>query len=420
MTKNSEYDVIGELFRQKLENHRLPVGADGWNEIERRLSKRKNKVVIWLWSSGAMAAAAAIAMLIVINLPEAEKAAVMTVSQEATSEKPATTNYETNTVAAIQETTTISQPDVVKPTNNVALLVEQEKTENQADINLIDAVVETEMLIAAAENNNETQTEEKPSEEIFQIVNEILKSNNLFFENMPAAKERKKWLLAASIGMSGGSTYGFDNVVANNTQTSSSPVLSTRSSGNSYASNLSASIRPFENMNMNDFTNIHHMSPFSFGIMMHKSSAKSGVESGLVYTYLSSSFEWTDWANYKVQQSLHYIGIPVNLAIYLWNSDPQWRIYISGGFMVEKGLRAVYRQDRQRGNEFRYTTIKSSIDGLQWSLNSSLGINYKLEKGWGIYFEPRMGYGFDCNQPVSIRTEHPVYFGINLGFNYEL
>ena len=168
-----------------------------------------------------------------------------------------------------------------------------------------------------------------------------------------------------------------------------------------------------------DFSNITHRPPFSFGITARKSLGKSGgLESGLAYIYLASRYEWS---GYNVHQGLHYVGIPVNMVVYLWKSNPNWRIYLSGGCMVEKGLRGIYRQERMREGEHRITTVKSSsINGWQWSLNSALGVNYRLEKGWGIYFEPCVGYSLDCNQPVSIRTETPVYFGINLGLNFEL
>jgi hypothetical protein len=191
---------------------------------------------------------------------------------------------------------------------------------------------------------------------------------------------------------------------------------------NTYAAEMSYNIRSFDYMSKDNFSNISHSPPLSFGLTARKSLGRNGgVETGLVYTNLVSRFAWSDWSNYNVHQNLHYLGIPVNLAVYLWDTSPNWRIYLSGGFMVEKGLRAIYRQDRQRGSEVQTSTVKkNSIDGLQWSLNSALGVNYKLEKGWGIYFEPRMGYSFDCNQPISMRTEIPVYFGINLGLNYEL
>ena len=171
-------------------------------------------------------------------------------------------------------------------------------------------------------------------------------------------------------------------------------------------------------MSREEFTKLSHRPPLSLGVTARKSHGKHGAfESGLVYTCLVSHFEWS---GHHVQQSLHYVGIPLNVIVYTGNFKSNWQVYISGGFMVEKGLRAVYRQEREIPSEHRVTTVRSHITGLQGSLNGALGVNYKLEKGWGLYFEPRLGYSFDCSQPVSIRTEYPFYFGINLGLNYEL
>jgi len=145
-----------------------------------------------------------------------------------------------------------------------------------------------------------------------------------------------------------------------------------------------------------------------------------GFESGLVYNCLISNFTWSDWADYHVRQTLHYVGIPFNFVGYFNQSKNNWRVYVSGGFMVEKGVRAVYRQNRQSWGEQRITIVRSSIDGLQWSLSSALGVNYRLVKGFSLYLEPRLGYYFKNNQPISIRTEWPVNFSINMGLNYEL
>jgi hypothetical protein len=145
-----------------------------------------------------------------------------------------------------------------------------------------------------------------------------------------------------------------------------------------------------------------------------------GVESGLVYTYLRSDFKWSKTADYNSYQNLHYIGIPVNLTVYFGENKSGLRVYLSGGFTVDKCVRAVYSQDEQMWNQTRNTTVKSSISGLQYSANGAMGVNYRLEKGFSIYFEPRIGYWFKSSQPISIRTESPVSFGINLGLNYEL
>jgi hypothetical protein len=69
MTNDNKYDPMGELFRQKMESHLLPVDSSSWDEIESRLDKSNNKAIIWLWRSGAVAAAAAVAALLLVSRP---------------------------------------------------------------------------------------------------------------------------------------------------------------------------------------------------------------------------------------------------------------------------------------------------------------------------------------------------------------
>jgi len=247
-------------------------------------------------------------------------------------------------------------------------------------------------------------------------INQLI--SNLFVDKEPDEEESNKWLLSAALGI-GGYTNSIDPHTSSASQKSSSMVEN--SSGNRYAANLAGSVMSFDNMSKDDFTNISHNPPFSLGMTARSGGFEknAGIEFGLVYTYLASRY---NWSNHNVHQGLHYIGIPVNLFGYLGNPKPGniWRVYFSGGFMVEKGLRAIYKQERTWESEIRTTTVKSSINGLQWSLNGGLGISRKLENGFGIYFEPRVGYSFDNNQPISIRTEWPVYVGVSFGLNYEL
>jgi len=212
--------------------------------------------------------------------------------------------------------------------------------------------------------------------------------------------------LAAAIGASGGRSNAF------NSEHTNRPSLM-----NDYATAMSPNIKSFHGMKKEDFTHIRHLPPFSFGVMARKDLWKNvGIESGLLYTYLSSRFEWE---GYNVHQNLHYLGIPVNFVTYLWNSHPNWKLYFSAGFTIEKGLRAIYTQNKQSEAKTTNTIVKTSINGFQWSLNGSLGVNYRFAKGFGIYVEPRFGYSFDCNQPISMRTEWPLFVGFGLGINYE-
>ena len=401
---NNEHDALGELFRRKLENHQIAVDGNGWSEIERRLGKRKNnKAAIWWWCSGA---AAAIALLLLISQPATDEAPVVAVAQQIDTEAPAMAdNQETMPTAEEQATTIITQPDSVQPAETAAPF-KQHKAAAQEIIpslsNPIDSTEQNKILIAATDDIQTTQTEENkpaiiPTEKEIPLLDFSLIDHKVNEEI--AANKTNKWLVAAAFGI-GGYTASTSEERLNN----------------DYVATRAESIQSFNDMVRNDFTNIHHSLPLSFGIMVRKNLGKHiGIESGLVYTYLSSRFEWFD---YDVHQSLHYLGIPVNVVVYLWNSNSNWRVYFSGGFMVEKGLRGIYRQEIETWALYT-TTVKSSIDGLQWSLNGAFGINYLFKNGIGIYFEPRAGYCFDNSQPISMRTEWPLYIGINLGLNYE-
>ena len=249
-------------------------------------------------------------------------------------------------------------------------------------------------------------TGEKVNEITGETVDEIRYNSVFQFNYSSIDKQKEQWLISAAVRL-GGSIDGL-NTEKNN-------MLFDKSSGNEYAAVMSNNIHSLLNMSKEEFTRIKHLPPLSFGLTAQKSYGKNiGIESGLVYTLLVSEFEWE---GYKSNQSLHYLGIPVNLAIYLWNINPKCKIYISGGFTVEKGVRAIYRQENFKEN--KTSTAYKTLRGFQWSLNGALGVNYKLGKSWGLYLEPKIGYSFQCNQPISIRTEYPVYFGINLGLNYE-
>ncbi len=435
---NEQHDALAELFRQQLEDHRLPVDDDGWSEIEQRLRGKRKTRVVWLWSAGAMAAAAAIALLVIINQPFSGDSNITVIPQIAVEQetmldhshekvkndhdhgdghKSHIISQNTGTgepkSPAVKANRTIPIADPVKAiglTRPTAI----DSSGTTYKENTVSQIDQTNQPIVVKEDVQ--PEEDKPV--IAQVESDKPKLDVSLVEDRPeeeepAAKGKNKWLLAAAFG-TGGYTDGLS------TGNDYSPIMAdvqSFSGNNNYAAGLSGNIKSFTNMTEDDFSNISHLPPLSVGVTVRKNLGKfGGVESGLVYTYLSSQFEWS---GYDVHQKLHYLGIPVNMVVYLWNSNPNWRIYFSGGIMVEKGLRAMYTQEKIQAGEIRTTTVNSSIDGLQWSLNGALGINYRFNKGIGIYFEPRVGYCFDNNQPISMRTEWPVFLGVNLGLNYE-
>jgi hypothetical protein len=168
-----------------------------------------------------------------------------------------------------------------------------------------------------------------------------------------------------------------------------------------------------------NFSDVVYHLPLSFGVTVKKELNRTfAVESGIVYSYLSSTFN-NESPKSKADLQLHYIGVPLNLHTRIFGDRfSQWEVYLSAGGMVEKGVLSHYVQKTYYDNSF--VTIKSDekIKGLQWSVGVSPGVDYQVHKNYSIYLEPRLSYYFDNNQPRSARTERNLTVGINAGVRY--
>lgn len=167
-----------------------------------------------------------------------------------------------------------------------------------------------------------------------------------------------------------------------------------------------------------DFPDADYLPPLSFGLTVRKRlTSRVGIETGLVYTYLASRFARSGVPRVEAKQELHYLGIPLNAVVYLYNRS-RWDFYFMGGGMVEKGLRSVYSVTAYQSYDIVSRTERSGVNGLQWSLNASVGISYRFYHAWSFYLEPRFSYYFDTNQPASLRTDKPLGFGLGGGIRY--
>jgi hypothetical protein len=160
--------------------------------------------------------------------------------------------------------------------------------------------------------------------------------------------------------------------------------------------------------------------PFSVGITMRRKWNRTlGIETGLVYTRLSSDLV-VDRAgsHYDAVLILHYVGLPVNLTLQLWEHE-RFGLYASGGGMVEKGLRSVLKQKTPLFPAEMNRDRVNRISGLQWSLQGSIGLSYHLYREMSLYLEPGLSYYFDGKQPLSKRTQDPLNFNLRLGLRYD-
>ena len=133
--------------------------------------------------------------------------------------------------------------------------------------------------------------------------------------------------------------------------------------------------------------------------------ANIGIETGIIYTLLNSDVKIREKAS-NVKQTLHYIGVPVNVS-WTFYKNHRFRTDVTGGIMIEKCVSAKFGDD----------TFK--LTNFQPSLHVGLGGEYRLSRYMGIYIQPTASYYFKDDTPIrTIRTENPLQLGIKGGIRF--
>lgn len=165
----------------------------------------------------------------------------------------------------------------------------------------------------------------------------------------------------------------------------------------------------------------NHYFPISAGLNLTYSflNDKMAVGLGLNYSYLYSKYEALVDRRYdaNVKQSVHYIGVPLNLYYNIVGNE-YITFYASLGGMMERALKIDYDVTTLSGEKMdRYITPK----GFQWSVNVGVGFEYRFVEFMGVYVDPRLTYYFqEKSQPFTVRSEQPLQFNLEIGFRFHL
>ena len=148
-----------------------------------------------------------------------------------------------------------------------------------------------------------------------------------------------------------------------------------------------------------------------------------GIESGLTYSLLQSDIkrgsESTTGAWISSDQTLHYLGVPLNLTFNFLNSR-YVDVYASAGGMMEFGVKGSIKTTDHLHNSMT-STHQNAITpkGLLWSVNATAGVQVNVLPSLGIYVEPGMSHHFkNDRQPRSSYTDRPTNFALGFGLRY--
>lgn len=167
-----------------------------------------------------------------------------------------------------------------------------------------------------------------------------------------------------------------------------------------------------------------HKIPVKVGLTArYNITGRLGVETGLTYSILSSSVKTgnsetgNNWSSGS--QTLHYLGIPLNISFDILNSR-YVNIYITGGGMMEKSISGNIKTDEYVDGKFARTlTAKISPKGLQWSVNAAAGVQANILPQLGVFVEPGVSHHFKNGTRVrSIYTDKPTDFSLGFGLRY--
>lgn len=167
-----------------------------------------------------------------------------------------------------------------------------------------------------------------------------------------------------------------------------------------------------------------HKIPVKVGLTArYNITGRLGVETGLTYSILSSSVKTgnsetgKNWSTGS--QTLHYLGIPLNISFNILNSR-YVNIYVTGGGMMEKSISGSIKTDEYVDGKFdRTLTAKVSPKGLQWSVNAAAGVQANILPQLGFFVEPGVSHHFKNGSRVrSIYTDKPTDFSLGFGLRY--
>ena len=408
-----EPDSFDEIFRQKFENHALPVDDKVWEEIEAKMKTKIKRIIpFWFWFSGGAAVAVLALLFTIRSFNERESY----LSENKNIRQHEVVHPAKNKVDAIPESKETIQFEkkntkhLIAKSKNLTIVAET----NSSDIATfkIDSLTSEKAIVDSTlhhsvdeksyvdQNKKVDTTSAKTNQEIYPVW-----ENNLVKNKTKQTKNNENGILLAAAFSAGGSLPASSN--------GNEMADLNKNSIVTVATNYTTVMAPI------DFSQITYLTPVSFGFVIQKPIDKRlKLESGLVYTYLSTNFRNGGMQQSTADLHLHYIGVPLNL-IALIMDNSKWEFYLSGGGMLEKGIRSIYIQNQNFGNQTITTTASTNIAGFQWSINGAIGTTYKFQKHMGIYFEPKISYFFNDNQPISGRTDQPVSVGLTAGLRYQ-
>lgn len=390
-------------LRDKLYDVQMPVEADLWQDIEATMRRRRVRRVLCYASS--VAAVVLLALLLLLPGGESGQPQVQTLVAEAVSDKVP------SEVAAVAE-----------PSSAVDVVAEPA---GAMEVSGAEAVPAAELGYRAPVGN--TASEEKAASKV-NVASEAVASEvgkNAVAETdaqeavaaqsqTVAPKERRAAMALADDILEFGDERGNRGYTLAFSQGIMPGSAASVAGSRVMASSAFGGALEHSHM-VEQVSDTKYSLPVNAGLQIQFPVGENmAVGVGVNYSMLKSKYDCLiDKVHYNVKQKLHYIGVPVNVYGLVVERN-NFSFYVNAGVTLEKGIRAVYELNSYRDSQ----KYRADIEGVQFSINAGLGVEYRFGNAVGLYFEPNLVYYTNSEVMYSIRTDQPFQVKADIGFRF--
>ena len=385
-------------LKEKLYDAQMPLEVDLWQSIEGSMRRRRMRRILYYASSAA--AVLLVAVMFLVPGGNKEELQVQTIAQavEVQEEIIPAVAMADEFVETIQEMEAeerivhpaISRPDVNGNVNDVVELEEvAEAVEERTEPVQKAAGEEVQIADGAADKVADKAAGDSKT---YKYV-ALLHDEAVDFED--DVRREKRYTIALSQGINPGSTASV----------AGSRIMASSAFGGA-----------MENSHMvEQVSDVKYSLPVNVGIQLQFPVGRNvALGVGINYSMLKSKYDCLiDKVHYKVKQKLHYVGIPLNVYGLIADKN-NFSFYVNAGITLEKGVKAVYKLGSYKESQ----SYRTDIDGVQFSMNAGLGVEYKFGNAVGLYFEPNLVYYTNSDIMYSIRTDQPFQIKADVGFRF--
>lgn len=158
-----------------------------------------------------------------------------------------------------------------------------------------------------------------------------------------------------------------------------------------------------------------HKMPISVGMTVEKRWKNNwGIESGLVYTLLRSTYT-TESRSQEGEQELHYIGIPVQVT-YRFAQLKRFGFYAAAGPKIDFNVAGKRTETLQNSIATNNSSEKIRDKRPQFSVLLRAGVGFSIVKHLELYAEPSLAYYIDNKGDIpDLWKDRPFNFVLQLG-----